>query len=372
MQICKKNTIFTIKDHNMMYRFSKFIFTSLLLVFSAHVQAQPEVENYPRRATYDTAYIQTYVDQLIIRGLGIKKSNRLNLQNGKSEKVLSYRPNENLNLGFGFNYKFVGLNLAFDLPFINNDDNKYGHTSIFDLQLTVFAPTFGLNTYYQTYKGFYIDDPQKGNPNWTEKMAYPQRPDLRTVNAGAEFYYIFNHKRFSQRATFVQNERQKRSAGSWLAGSYLNLFSAKADSSFLPKHLHHTIERNQDAQNVTLWHGGISGGYIHTFVIKKYFYITLSAELGIGLQDRRYLGRKGLLTEEWGLGNKFKSRLGFGYNGQKYFAGISSIMDNVRLTTEKNTSLESSLMQFKFFMGRRLDFDHRKVAKNIFKKQQKL
>ncbi len=344
------------------------VFSWLFCLLILKLQAQPEVENYPRRAVYDSAYIQTYADQLIIRGLGVKKSNRISLKNDKREQVLSYRPNENLNLGFGFNYKFIGLNLAFDLPFINNDDQRYGHTSIFDLQLTIFAPTFGLNTYYQTYKGFYIDDPHKGNPNWTEQMAYPQRSDLRTVNAGAEFYYVFNHKRFSQRASFVQNERQKRSAGSWVAGSYLNLFSAKADSSFLPKHLHNTLERNREAQSVTLWHGGISGGYIHTFVIKKYFYITLSAELGIGFQNKRYLGQKDLLTEDLGLGNKFKSRLGLGYNGHKYFGGISSVMDNVRLTTEKNTSLESSLMQFKFFVGRRLDFDYRKATKNIFKK----
>lgn len=344
------------------------VILSILCWFVPNLQAQTEVENYARQGSYDSAYIQTYVDHLIVRGLGIKKSNRLNVKNTKNEQVISFRPNENLNLGFGLNYKFVGLNLAFDLPFINNDDSKYGHTGIFDLQLTIFAPTFGLNTYYQTYNGFYIDDPHKGNPNWTEQMAYPQRPDLSTVNAGAEFYYIFNHKRFSQRASFVQNERQKRSAGSWLAGGYVNLFRAMADSSFLPKHLHNTVERNQDAQNVTLWHGGLSGGYIHTFVIKKYFYITLSAELGIGLQNKRYLGKKGLITEDWGLGNKFKSRLGMGYNGHRYFAGITSNMDNVRLSADKNAWLESSLMQFKFFFGKRLDFDHRKVTKNIFKK----
>lgn len=352
----------------MKYAFSRFIFTALFLLGLAHAQAQTEVENSPRRAAYDSAYIQTYADQLIVRVLGVKKSNKIELSNGKTEKIFSFRPNENLNVGFGFNYRFIGLNLAFDLPFINNDDEKYGHTNIFDLQLTIFAPTFGSNTYYQTYRGFYIDIPQKANPNWTDKMAYPQRPDMRTVNAGTEFYYIFNHRRFSQRATFVQNERQKRSAGSWLAGSYLNYFSLKADSSFLPKHLHHTIERNQEAQNFTLWHTGVSGGYIHTFVIKKYFYITLSAEMGIGLQNKRYAGKEYLLSQEWALGNKFKSRLGLGYNGEKYFAGIFSTVDNVRLTTEKEAWLSNSLMQFKFFLGKRFDFDHRKVTKNIFKK----
>ena len=172
------------------------VFLLLFCSIITKLQAQTEVENYPRRGNYDSAYIQTYVDQLIIRGLGIKKSNRLSVKNSKSEQVLSFRPNENLNLGFGFNYKFIGLNLAFDLPFVNNDDSKYGHTSIFDLQLTIFAPTFGLNAYYQTYKGFYIDEPQKGNPNWTEQMAYPQRPDLRTAHAGLEFYYVFRTNLF--------------------------------------------------------------------------------------------------------------------------------------------------------------------------------
>jgi hypothetical protein len=239
------------------------------------------------------------------------------------------------------------------------------------LELNIFAPSFGGHVYYQRYKGFYIDEPRKAIPNWTEGMGHPQRPDIRTFNAGAEFYYIFNYKRFSQRASFVNNERQKRSAGSWLAGSYFIIFNAKADSSFLPRNLHNVLEDHQSTDRVSLMNAGISGGYIHTFVLKKYWYFTISAELGLGVQNVNNKSAQNELSNsnKWGAGNKFKSRMALGYNGIRYFAGMNMTMDNVRVTTKRDAWLENSLTQFRIFFGHRLVFNHRKTFNKFLKKK---
>ena len=54
------------------------------------------------------------------------KTNQIKHHDGFTKKDITYKPNENLNLGFGGSYKWLGLDLAFDLPFVNDDDEIFG------------------------------------------------------------------------------------------------------------------------------------------------------------------------------------------------------------------------------------------------------
>ena len=62
-------------------------------------------------------------------------------------------------MGFGFNYKWLGLGIAFGLPAPAQDIEKYGKTTRFDFQLNIYSKKFVIDAFAQEYKGFHIKNP---------------------------------------------------------------------------------------------------------------------------------------------------------------------------------------------------------------------
>ena len=80
---------------------------------------------------YDPEFVQLLEDSLVLRVFTIQKINSLLINEAnQGERQLVLKPNENTNLGFGFNYRWIGLNLAFNFPFVNNDDDLYGQFQV--------------------------------------------------------------------------------------------------------------------------------------------------------------------------------------------------------------------------------------------------
>ena len=76
-----------------------------------------------KQAKIDTVYIKDLSHKLSIRIFGVNKFTRFDIKDNGIDSLVSYSPNRNLNLGFGLNYKWFGLWIAFNFPFINNDDD---------------------------------------------------------------------------------------------------------------------------------------------------------------------------------------------------------------------------------------------------------
>ncbi len=80
----------------------------------------------------DTSYITDLTQDLTVRLYGSKKYTGYRLRDWKAKESLVYRPNGPLNFGFGFNYKYLGINFGFNLPFVNKNDLN-GETKFIDL-----------------------------------------------------------------------------------------------------------------------------------------------------------------------------------------------------------------------------------------------
>lgn len=313
--------------------------------------------------SFDSTFVADYSDLFVLRFYGISKSNHLSLRNGSHDLV--YRPNDNFNIGLGFNYRFIGINLAFNFPFINRDEQTFGETRLFDMQVNVYDRKFGVDAFIQSYRGYYVDNPQDYQDIWNTRGIVPIRSDIRLTGFGANAYYVFNHRRFSFRAPFIQNERQKKSAGSWIAGAHLGFTHVNSDSTgLITGQLQHYFDSAAAIRKAGYFNLGLFGGYAHTFIFEKYFFLTLSLNLGLSLQISSIRTPYPQFNNEDGrpLGLKTLFRAAMGYNSDAYFFGLNTVIDGQTL----GQSLRYNLMILRVVYVKRLDFKPERLIKQLW------
>jgi hypothetical protein len=301
-----------------MIRFAGLLF--ILCLPASVLPAQAQRKGWLQTEN-DTSYITDLTEELTVRLYGSRKFTNYLLADRHNGRRLYYRPNSPFNLGFGFNHKFLGLNIGFNFPFINTYD-KYGKTRFLDLQSHVYLRKIVIDFYAQYYKGYYLVNTGALSDNHAG-MVY-LRPDMGTWNGGLSVQYIFNDERFSFRAAYLQNEYQKKSAGSLMVGGDLHTVAVRADSSVIPANIvHFNFFDNNHFNRSNIYCGTVNAGYAHTFVVKKHFFLMLSAHGGIGL-NYTVLENLALSEREQGLHGQLNTtwRIAAGYNSETYFAGV--------------------------------------------------
>lgn len=310
----------------------------------------------------DSTCIHDRSDRLLVRVFTMQKFNKYTLGQHDISDNVTYKANNNYHIGLGFHYKWIGANATFQLPYFNGDG--YGRTRFFDLQSYLFLGKIAIDLYVLSYKGYYLAD----NDILTVKPVSPPRlirEDLKTGNYGANFQYIFNHKRFSYRASFVQSQCQLQSAGSAIVGGGIHYTRARADSAIIPTNVEpnafyygHLFNRS------SVFSVAINGGYAYTYVFKQSFFITAAAIIGTGLN---YCALKTDATDERDVKLQPQVhgivRAAAGYNTDKYFVGLQYInyisrnnmppldswqqlqTGNIRLTIAKRFKLKKKTVQ---------------------------
>lgn len=289
--------------------------------------------------TPSSSYYVSYSDSLTARTYGIRKFTEVAYE-GLGEKVL-FKSNDNFNLGVGVNYRWLGLNLAFNFPFINRDDAIYGSTQAFDLQGNFYGRKNVIDVNIHAYNGYYRANPTSLRTSSDEP--FPIRGDLQTANIAIDGVHVFNHEKFSYRAAFVQNERQLKSAGSWLLGGYFNIYGMESidSTTILPTlFLSNYSDTSLYAQSISSFQLGLLGGYAHTFVVKSKWFFSITATIGIGARSvERSLASGEVYTANEG-GAYGNTRLAVGYNKDKSFFGITSVFNTLNLKIDKDLDLE--------------------------------
>ena len=328
----------------------KTVIYILLIVISTNIYSQIEGELSSTNLKYDTTYIENISDKLAIRIYNIWKNTDLKLTELKTNKYLLIKPNGKTNIGIGFNYKWLGLGVAFGMPLINNDDSIYGKTKRFDFQLNLYGRTMGADIYFQRYKGFYISNPNM-LVDWNKKE-YPLLSDMQIIAAGASVYYFFNHKKFSYRAAFVRNEIQKKGQGSMILGFYYGLNSAYDNTGFLSQSLKDSLSTLFDVYSFNSNSFGISFGYTFTFVIAKHFFINLSLVPGIGGVKTNINTSKGITKLNPQLAVRYIARFALGYEHKNFYLGLTAYSTGTSYQY-KYIEIEPSTGNIKLFVGKR-------------------
>ena len=317
----------------------------------------------------DTTYVESYLDHLTTRVYASIKTAQITFRDENLKKSLIYNPNDALVLGVGFNYGILGLNIGFKFPFANKDDDKYGTTEYLDLQTHIYTRPVTLDLYAQFYKGYYLTKPENWISDWPDTNIYPKRPDISTISLGLNGQYIFNHKRFSYRAAFVQNEWQKKSAGSFIVGGNIFYVDIKGDSSLIPKDdLDSNFFAGTHFSQSRIANVGATVGYAQTFVVIQHFFLTLSLVGGLSG------GGSWIYTSEEGepdrsgftLAGSLTGRAAFGYNSRKFYAGLSYLgVFNRNQSPVPNTWIgyDTGVYRFNIVYRFRLKKDFRVLSK---------
>ena len=328
----------------------------IALIFPKCFLSQIDSELTISPSDSNQTYLINYANQLSLKLFGISKSNQIRHFDNWTKRFVDYRPNENYNVGVGVGHKWLNLDLALSLPFINDDDELFGKTKRFDIQANMYLNRFTIDLNYQPYKGYYgfnpqhyIDDFDRRNP------VYPIRPDISTFNTAVNVLYNFKPEKFSYRAAFTYNERQVKSAGSWLVGSFLSYFEMNADSTIVPFQERDEFNPEADFRGAKYVNTGVSGGYGHTFVIKKKWFISMTLVMGLGPSFITFPERNGTPSnKEVKFAIRAVARAALGYNGEKLFGGISSISSASSEVDEEEAYLSRMINNIKVFVGIRI------------------
>jgi len=325
----------------------------ILLIFliigaiSTSLNAQDSLKRKQLSREY---FIADISEKLNVSMFFLSNKNDFNLIGDKSAK-LNYSPNDYGVIGVNVRLNWLGI--AFGYAPKNLQENFKGITTYTNLKLNGYGKKIGFDLYYLDYSGFYLNNTKEvlGN-NYTLKHYI--RPDLNTINIGANYYYIFNHKRYSYRSTFIQNEIQKHSAGSLLLNGSLNYFYLSADSSIVPKQAESNFSREANIKKGSFYSLSIMPGYGHTLVLKQRFFLTLSICGGINLQQQHYTSQGNnatILLNEFVAIPRAMARSGIGYNSPTFFTGILALGDVYNLPLGNKERISYSVGSISFYLG---------------------
>ncbi len=310
------------------------------------------------QSTDTSSNVIRYYNDLNLKFILNTKYNNFIIQNENLPDDIHWKTNDNNNIGIGANYKWFGLNLLFNIPALNNDDDVYGKTTSFNLLANAYTNKIGLDVFLQDSKGFYLENPGTWNPGWTTAQSYPHNASLNIRNIGANFLYVYDAEKFSFRSGFILNERQRQSAGSVVLGSYLNVIALNTDSSFIPFSPDTASEYSLDIREAEYANLGGFVGYSHNFIFKKYFFLSLTGAVGLAIQGSNIITQNELYNNEdrQAINGKFHLRAAFGYSNDKYFGSLAFISDNNGLGKSLNYNFGFARLTF----GYRLKLKKRK------------
>ena len=329
----------------------KKILYLILIIFISNniIKAQDSIG---RKQLLRDYYVQDVSEKLNVSLYFLNNKSDFSLSGNKALK-LNYSPNDYGAVGLSVRLNWLGI--AFGYAPKNLQENYKGTTTYTNLKISSYGKKLGFDIYYLDYSGFYLDNTKQVLGNDFPSRHYI-REDLNTMTIGTNFYYIFNHKRYSYRSTFIQNEIQKHSAGSFMINGSLNYFNISADSSIVPKDID-VLKFSPEAKikKGDFYNLSIMPGYGHTFVAYKHWFLTLSAYAGINFQQQRYTSElkdfKSQVFNQFEFIPRAMARSGFGYNSTRFFAGINGVFDVYNLPLGKSEFISYSVGSASAYFG---------------------
>ena len=259
-----------------------------------------------------------------------------------------FRPNSNLVAGFRINIFGINLESARSLTQGFRDPDRYGTTKARDLTFNTMQRRWFGDLQFTRYNGLYYRKSWQSAPD----LVTPAREDLRIRNNSLSFTWIFNPERFSYRGAFLFMEQQVRSAGSPLLRVSVSSTGFTGTDPLLGDP---DLVNFPGMEQVTGIHHtalGIAPGYSYTWVWKDFF-INGTLVAGAAHYWARY--EQAGKPDRYDIQFNFVSTLGMaaGYNGNKWFAGITYRGQGFRLKRD-NIQITGSQNAFNILAGIRL------------------
>lgn len=302
---------------------------------------------------------QYITDKSNFINVSVFNRNPNNLINVESKFNLTFKPNDVFNQGIKIQHKWFGLGIGFSPKKLQQD--KRGSTDELDLHLYVYSKRQYVDAYFISYKGFYLENYKQNDSLKKHYTSFPLLPDLAITTAGLTYLHLFNHKKFSLRASFTQNEIQRKSAGSFVLGSSINYMLMENSGNIIPKELRAVALADQQFVKVSFYDISILPGYAHTFVYKR-FYFTIAPMLGLALQYQNFSTVDKRNPTRISNGFRSLSKLSIGYNSDRFFCALTGTNDTYNYMLVPEVRLRTQISEARVVIG------YRFLPKGVLKK----
>ena len=314
--------------HTPIYNLMRIVILALLLQ-CVPASAQTEIDS-TGKTNY---YIQKFDDYF---------SARLSLSNGfQSFKVdggtkntrFTLSPNQQLRTTATFMFRFIEVDIGYTPAFLkfNQDDDTRGKTKNFNLGTRFYINRWMQSLQYMSTKGYYVEGRQVG---LNENIFFS---DLKVTKIGGSTSYVFNPN-YSFRATYTQNEWQKKSAG-----------------SFVPSVSYYYTKIN-DSDPGTDYTIDIAAGpsYYYTLVLHEHFLLSGGVYGGVGYSSTKTRYTDGTTNEQSdGISWQARYRLAAGYNNDAFYTGANINFDSFYHHSGSGIKLADQQHYFEFYVGYR-------------------
>jgi len=303
----------------------------------------------------DTSYVADYKDQLTARIFLLYQDASIAV-NPESSEELIFRPNVSGRIGIAGFYKWFGLGLSLGNSILKRSTTTYGNTSVLDLRVNAYGRPVAAEVYFQDLKGFYI-------PNFKDPEGnFYKIPDMHVFALGFTGYYIYNYQRFSIRSAFIQNERQKKSAGSFILRPTFLYYKLSSDNGILPAQMisSYGISTTFNLRQGEFVSIGLAPGYTYSLILFKNFYLNAAVFPGVLWQHYNY--ESNLITN---TGSNFTFTLSWraalGYNTDRWYIGASIVSGFDKIPGWiGNSTFYYDIAQVRFWVGTRFSWFKKK------------
>ncbi len=251
----------------------------------------------------------------------------LNFSDESSDTEVIYNPNTRTLAGVSISFEdFMSFSMSTPLEQSPEDLRLKGETHYEDYRLSLPFNDIVFDFNYQQYQGFFVENSSSIDSGYKEDAPYLQDKNLRARNIAFMTTYAFDSDSFSILSALEQATRPTKSGGSWLVGFAYNESSFQSNKAFLPESVKSNYGENKDLKAGYYRGVFISGGYGQTWIFSQKYFISMTGQIGLGVQDRTIITEQ---SERSGIydATKFAGFITTGWNGDNYLAGMKVKFD---------------------------------------------
>ncbi len=284
----------------------------------------------------DTNYVepQHYNWALMLQSINTYDYYRISTTSDNNQSI-SFAPTIGIRMGPYFGWRWIFLGYTIDLRNIH----FFSGARKLEIDGSIYSSRFGADIFYRrSVDDYKIRNAYFGEGVNTESLKGIDFDGLNVSITGVNFYYIFNHKRFSYPAAFAQSTCQKISCGTWMVGmGYLKNdieFDYKRMEALAKERLGQYVKLDSSLMFNRIKYTDINAsvGYAYNWVFARNWLLcgsismALAYKTSLGETERTSDSQK---DESFDFGN-FNidgiGRFGIVWNNTKWYAGASAIV----------------------------------------------
>jgi hypothetical protein len=300
---------------------------------------------------YQATRAQYISDKTGMLGISLFNRNPNNQISINGFNKITYNPNDANTQGIRFQHKWFGIAFGYSPKQLQIE--KRGTTEEMDLHLFMYGRKNYIDAYYVSYTGFYIENYKQNDYLRNNYISFPLLPNMSVNGFGLNYFYVFNHKKYSLRSSYLMNEIQRKSAGSFILGISANALSLSNTLSEIPQLPSQTLpeERLLDGR---FYGTSVLPGYAHTFIYKKLFF-TIAPTIGIVAQHQNITNADDRTRERNTFAFRSIGRIAFGYNSDRFYMAITGVNDTYNYQLAPKVELNTQLSEARIIIGYRFN-----------------